>query len=1102
MSDYFGPGQQRVLNVTDRSLDQVIFQQSRPPLSSEWNLINQICDFKAQESTRVNQPSGWLKVGTVKDTGATDGASELAAEQKARSGQVLTSLTYGSNKLRLVCRELSNVAVVNGWPIIVQKPAALPMYPAGANDIDTNIELTLPPVSSVYRYDIVFLEVWRKLVSSTDPIYPYGNVQAVPLASNEIMWDVVGAETTKRVQIQYRIRTYTSDSYNTSVDPAMYPEGLGWSNVKPVGGNTEGSYVTNAGLYFKSAGIRDAGLYIAGEGTEAHKEALNTVDGFVYAIPMFLVYRRGAGYPFSPSSVHNSLAVYGDAGSDRPDNKFADIVYADDVVDLRHQLITSGKDLESILQESFRKLVTNELKTSLNQGFTTSNQRVICSGGSTLLKVDQLNGHSSFIPNIGNGCLETDFKRRVYSNAQVTSDHNIYRVTTPLGGWVSDTIPVSSFFNSSLGSIASIDGLYYIDNTDPELSTEWGNVSDCDLTDPTQIVINPSSNIIGTSYIVYMEFTFEYSASKGGFYDVPKEFYEVRKNSYQPIATRDQNVPVKFNNSGDLISGTVSDYLKYCGGNYTENYEFGHDYVHYLNVSSSYLSITCSGGKFNGYPILGIKSIQIKSGGVYGDPEAFTVQRTVDLSSNVNYSIQIITVISSPTDILITMHTGCESAASSFKYFELSKQGRGVIDIYETILVEAPMVTSGTYLLDTGDKPIIAIASYKSMDTSFLKGIPFVYDSDGNRVDAYITPPGGGLDTQSVNNYLPVLSNSGDDNYLPTRIVLKTAGSFDSILVPVVVHSYVSVTEDAYSFYYKFNPYQGLLTDSSVAKGKIEKEGSAVITTEGSGSINNYGFGQGTISINKGERVATRSGGSPWNKSIKAGDYLNVYDSDNEMFTPYLYRILYVGSDNIGTDAETKITLAELFNEDSISSEMYNIVRLDTPENNVSNVIDVMPTYTYDEFNGIGSEMNLGGLVGSTLEVRSKESLQSPLDTIVNDFQLGLSKPSTSRGRTFFRLSEGENDFVKLGVLTPYIKYGTLAWTADNGYKKVYQAYLYNQAYVDNGGVHRDLTGKVYMLVVSSETSQNETQILLSGFSDRDAVDIFELVGRPIIKTV
>lgn len=1112
MSDYFGPGQTRVLNINDRSLDQVVFQQARPPLSSEWNLINQICDFKSQENVRVNQPSGWLKVDKAEDTGAvnySDTSLELIAEQKARSGQVLASVTYGANIFKLISRELSNVAIVNGWPIIVQNPAALPIIPAGENDIDTDIEMTLPPIFSTYRYDIVFLEVWKKLVSYTDPIYPYGNVHAIPFASNEIMWDVIGAETTKRVQIQYRIRTYPSDAYNTSVDPAMYPEGLGWSNVKPVGGNPEGTYATESGLYFNNAGQRDVGLYIAGDGSDSHKELLNTVDGYVYAIPMFLVYRRGTGYLFNANSVHTSIStVQGNSGSDRPDNKFSDVIYADDVVDLRHQLITSGKDLESVLQDSFRKLTTNNLNTALGQGFTTNNQKIICSGGSTLLKVDQINGHSSFIPNIGNGCLSSDFKRRVYSNSHIISDHNVLRV--PINGalWIEGVIEISSFFSSSSGSIKSLDGLYFMDTLDPNTSTIWGNVTDCIITSPSQIQIELTSNIVGTSYYVFMEFTFEYSAGKEGFYDVPKEFCEVRKNVYQSIATRDLTVPVRFNNSNSLIAGTISDYLKYCGGNYTENYEFGHDYVYYLdNYPSSDFSIPST---LNNYSILGIKSIQIKSGDTYGDPAPFTVIKT-----ETAYLVTITEpVIITPTDILITLYTGSgDTEAASFKYFELSKQGRGIIDIYETILVTAPATisTDGDYLLDTGDKPIIAIATYKSMESEFIKGIPFAYDPSGNRVDVLIEPPEGGPADSRVNNYLPVLSKSEDDNLLPTRILLKTSESYSEITVPVIVHSYITITEDAYSFYYKFNPYQGLLTDTSIEKGKIEKEGSAIITSEGSGLINNFVFDPGTIAINKGERAVTQSGEVPWSNYIKAGDYLNVYDLPNNKFAPYFYRILSV-------ESGTGLTLAEPFNEDSIVPDVYDpeayvngsykIIRLDTPEKNISNVIDRMPTSDYGtDFYGIGSDINLGVLTGTVLEVKTKEDLQCPLDTIVNDFQLGLLKPTNSRGRTYFKLSgdqstEGENDFIKLGVLTPYINYGTLSsWPSENGYKKVYQAYLYNEAYVDGGGVYRDLTGRIYMLIVSSETNQDGTQILLNGFSNNDAIDIFELVGRPIIKT-
>jgi hypothetical protein len=876
------------------------------------------------------------------------------------------------------------------------------------------------------------------------------------------------------------------------IDPSMYPEGLGWSNVQAIGGNPDGSYVTNSGAYFKSAGQRDIGLYIAGTGDNT-KALFNTVDGYVYAIPMFMVYRRGVGFLFNPNSVHTSISnISGSLStvSDRPDGKYADIVYSDDIIDVRHQLVTSGKDLEGILNESFRKLITNELKTSLGQGFTANNQRVVCSGGSTLLKIDQLNGTTSNIPNIGTGCFSPDFKRRAYCNANLVSDHNVYPVPTPVGGvWVVGTIPISSFFSSFIGEIVSIDGLYFVD---PAEGSAW--VTNCNISDPTQIVIQPGSNILGENYSVFVEFTFNYYAQKGGFYDVPKKFYEVSKNVYQPIATRDQTVPVRFHDNQDLIlkSEAIFDYLKYCGGNYTESYEFGHDYVYYLNWNSSTPSIPCAGGKYNGYPILGIKAIQIWNGVAYGNPETFTVIRNVS-GSDVTYEITITsTVIVVATDILITLITGSGSTeADSFKFFELSKQGRGIIDIYEMILVTAPAKSVGSYLLDTGDKPIIAIGSYETLNSGYVQGVPFAYDDLGNRLDVKIVPPGGGSLVLQVNNYLPVLNNSdADDNLLPTRIIINTDVGYPYIVVPVLVHSYVTATEAAYSFYYKFNPYQGLLTDSSVEKGKIEKEGKAVITTEGSGAVNNFTFNYGAVTTTQGNRTITQSGAIPWSNYIQAGDYLNIHNSS------YFYRILSVNSGAI-------LTLAEPFNEPSVVAD-YNIVRLDIPENNLANLFDILPTYGYDDFEGKGSKITLGSLTGTAIEVSSKQSDQSPLDTIVNDFQLGLNKPPTSRGRSYFKLStQDKNTFIKLGILTPHINYGSISpLPLDTGYIKVYQAYLYNETYEDNSGFYRDLTGRIYLLVVSSETNKDTGNIMLNGFSDKDTIDIFELVGRPIIKTI
>ena len=65
MSDYFGTQQPRVLTTQDRNLDNVVFQYRKPPLTSEWNLINQISNEKIQEISKASYPSGWMTVGDI-----------------------------------------------------------------------------------------------------------------------------------------------------------------------------------------------------------------------------------------------------------------------------------------------------------------------------------------------------------------------------------------------------------------------------------------------------------------------------------------------------------------------------------------------------------------------------------------------------------------------------------------------------------------------------------------------------------------------------------------------------------------------------------------------------------------------------------------------------------------------------------------------------------------------------------------------------------------------------------------------------------------------------------------------------------------------------
>jgi len=1099
MSDNFGNLQSRVLDVDGRNLDNVVFQETRQCLTSELNLINQIASLKQQQGLKAIMPSGWLKVDTVEDTNALnaiDYTTEQNSEDRARSGQTLTSKTYAANSFKLISRSDSNVAVVNGWPLVI----------SGSNSSDENNIITLPPPSgSSYRYDLVFLEVWKKLIGENDNIYPYGNTQAIPLTDNEIVWDRLGYETTKRVQIQYRIRTYISSYYINPVDFDAYPEGLGSSMVKAVGGNSSGSYTS---LAFSNFGSEDPGLYIAGTGSDDDKETLNTVDGYVYAIPMYIVYRR-AESDFGSTQTHgagiNQSELITGFRSDRPDALYLNIVNNTDIIDIRHQIVTSGQHLDLIARRTFRKLVAGELTTTKSKGFGVSGVRVVNSGGSKLLKLEQVNGNTIDAPNIGSGVSGSAFKKRVYANCAITKDNNIIAVPAngPSGSsWIAEPIAVSSFIDTTNGTVSSSNNSFYA----PDLGAPVTGIT-CN---GTTVTIDAGSNMIGQSstVVLYMQFTYEYNAGNNGLKDVPKEFYEISKDVRVPIATRDNDVllrsdnslnPLQFDTNGICISDAVTneqDYVHYCGGQYTENYNFGHDLVVFRTLNSgTSISITCDNKKLNGYIILGVKSIQAEGTTGFGDYRnnlEFTIQRSTT-GTTVVYSIEIISTLpATPCKLKIALYTGSgASIADSIKFFEMSKQGRGITDIYEMIEVTATADGTGNFWIDTGDKPIIAIASRTLTQSGFTIGKAYGYYTVGSSetftdLSRYTTL------TLDVNENLPVLETPEDGTditWLPTRIKLHAEdinAEGATIKVPVLVHSYISSGESAYNIFYKLNPYQGIL--NSVKYGRIEAEAPAIITSEGSGAITDYTYTTGTCAFLKGSRDVVGTN-TYWSNKVKNGDYIRV------TLGSYYYRILSV-------DSDTQITLAETYVQDSVSTQ-YEIIRLDTPANNISNIIDRMPTHTIEDYTGKSSPLNIVTLPeASFYETSPKVRIQDPLDTITNDFILGSTSKTNSRGRYNFLLTLGKNDIFRLGVQTPEIFYeNSTAWTSALGTKKVFQAYLFNDAIITSGKAN-DLTGKIYLLVIGSENSSSGPETKLNNTSETDVVELFELEGRPIIKSM
>lgn len=1051
MADNFGSQQNRVLDVKDRNLDNVVFQYRHPPLTSEWNLINQIGNEKIQNLSKMSLPSGWLHVDEI-----LQGISETTA----RTGSVVCSESYAATSFKLMSFD-NNYAIVNGWPLLIQG------WGLGGT-LNENI-IRLDEADNQYN-NFVFLEVWRKLVGTEDPIYRYGNIDR-PYSDNEIEWDVVGCETTKRVQIQYRIRSVRVSSL-TDCTQEIFDN----NSINPIGGRTTAAVLQSFGKF----GPSDPGLYVAGDGSDEQKEYLGTVDGYVYAIPMFVVYRRSfyeSG--FSPTTMNmtavNKASTF---RSDRPDNKIADIVYKDDIIDLRHQVMVSN-DVKSAVDITISKLLSGDLTTALKRPFAENGAfSNSYSGASTLMKVERLNSPSGDnIPDIGEGSstASTAFKRRAFCNAELTSMHNVVQIQNS-GAWAAGTFSIASKVTLPAGTVLASPNFF---------SKTQGTVTGV-TSDGVNITIDSGSSLIGTSADLWMDFQFTYDSSSSGFKDVPKNFVEINKNQAVAIATKDNDVLLKYNNSGELLNFSASsgevgypgdisqtDRVHYCGGNYTDSVDIGHELILTRTAVNGIITLTLSNYKYNQYFIHGVKSVLVDS-----ELESFTISLTTTACI-----ITVPTIISQPSkSVELRLYTGSGfnpySVEDSFKFFELSKQGKGIVDTYEMIMVSSTSMT-GTYVIDTGDKPIIKIGTTLSEVGGYVTGTPFYYNSLGEMRPI----------SSTINDALPVLGDYSDE-WLPTRIEIELVGVTGAIKVPVLVHSYVTVNEAPYNFYYDTVPYQGLLnTTSSSIYGKVVQEGPALITTSGSGAIVNYTYQEGTVSFTYGVRTITGVG-TLWQSYILPGDYI-ARDVDS-----YFYRVLEVTSD-------TSLIISEAYRETTESSADYLIVRIDTPNSVNSNVVDRLPAYSMESTTDITDYTCYSDLIwnalgdGDTILTSARGKLQDPLCAYTNDFKLG--DQAAKRGRCDFRMTIAGNPVFKVGNARPYVTYPDVIGLIEEGHKKkVYQFYVFMRSGKDYH-TNSDLMGRIYLMVVAGETV-DDTKSYLNPFSNKDVVDIFELVGRPIIR--
>lgn len=183
--------------------------------------------------------------------------------------------------------------------------SGLPMTVVGTalnSETEGAIVLNAPPGGGT-RDDLVFLEMWIAEIPgstasspvstnkpSTSELYKYGNVQ---FGGTNIDDDINEAdfEVRRRVQVQYRIRIVDG------VDFSTYPSGVDDPNVK-----AQGAAANPTAIQF-ALDSRDSHLFLAGNGSVSHQGTLNTLDGFVYALPLCKVARSAGATEITAPNV-------------------------------------------------------------------------------------------------------------------------------------------------------------------------------------------------------------------------------------------------------------------------------------------------------------------------------------------------------------------------------------------------------------------------------------------------------------------------------------------------------------------------------------------------------------------------------------------------------------------------------------------------------------------------------------------------------------------------------------------------------------------------------------------------------------------------------
>ena len=226
-------------------------------------------------------------------------------------------------------------AVLHGHIVRIEsnKPNGLVVY------------LPPPSATSVRRQDLVILEFWFKEIKPRDSIYLFGGIEN-DLVEFEMIDHRISIPSTNRIQIQWRLR-----AIEDKLETIHYDKGknrIEYLNISPQGPKPY-DHVDYIYTTADFEPFNDPHLFIAGDGTNS-RSVFNTIDGYIYAIPLFEVNRLNTSGYNAYNNVYGSTNwqnAGSTSGRESLDGKFANVIYYNDIQDQRHQAYLGTKELNN-----------------------------------------------------------------------------------------------------------------------------------------------------------------------------------------------------------------------------------------------------------------------------------------------------------------------------------------------------------------------------------------------------------------------------------------------------------------------------------------------------------------------------------------------------------------------------------------------------------------------------------------------------------------------------------------------------------------------------------------------------------------------------------